>query len=165
MDKRRWLTSCLGLGFGPVAPGTWGSLPPVVLYLFLAWLGTGTMATTIAMAVLVIVGSVVCVVWSPVAIAACGKKDPGEVVADELAGQAIALLAVPPLTDPRHILIVAATAFMAFRVLDIVKLWPCRRLERLPAGWGILLDDLAAGVYAAIVVQLVSRLVLAGGGA
>jgi len=172
IEARRWLTSCLGLGFGPIAPGTWGSLPPVVVYGVMAGCGIGcgvdggvrSVAVTVVMAVLAVVGAAICVAWAPAAIRACGKSDPSEVVADEFAGQSVALLAAPVPADPWHVLIVAAVAFLAFRLFDIVKPWPCRRLERFPAGWGILLDDLAAGVYALIVVQILGRAVLSGTG-
>jgi phosphatidylglycerophosphatase A len=71
-----------------------------------------------------------------------GKKDPGLVVVDEVAGQWVTLIALPftPTT--------ALVGFLLFRVMDIVKPWPARALERLPGGLGIMADDLAAGIYA-----------------
>lgn len=80
------------------------------------------------------------------------RKDPGFVVIDEVAGQLIALLALTP--DWPHALL----ALLLFRFFDILKPPPIRRLEALPEGTGIVVDDLAAGVYALIVVQLVSHL-------
>jgi phosphatidylglycerophosphatase A len=71
-----------------------------------------------------------------------GRHDPGFVVIDEVAGQWIALLGSP--ADWRHALI----ALILFRVFDIVKPFPARQLEALPAGWGIVFDDIAAGLYA-----------------
>jgi phosphatidylglycerophosphatase A len=71
-----------------------------------------------------------------------GRHDPGFVVIDEVAGQWIALLGSP--ADWRHGLI----ALVLFRLFDITKPFPCRRLERLPGGWGIVFDDVAAGLYA-----------------
>jgi len=106
------------------------------------------------MALLAAAGSVVCVALAPAAIAATGKDDPREVVADEVAGQAITFLAVPfaiaaTLTTSQIWTIVGA-GFVLFRLFDITKPWPIRKLEKLPQGWGILADDLLAGVYAAI---------------
>jgi phosphatidylglycerophosphatase A len=83
-----------------------------------------------------------------------GRKDPGPVVLDEAAGVCLTLLAQPM----RHWQWAVALAFVAFRVFDITKPPPARQLERLPRGWGILLDDLAAAVYANLVCQGVLRL-------
>jgi phosphatidylglycerophosphatase A len=78
----------------------------------------------------------------------CGKKDPSHVVIDEVAGQLVALIACPILWQP------LVAGFILFRVFDIVKPPPVRNLERLPEGTGIVVDDLGAGVYALIVLQL-----------
>jgi phosphatidylglycerophosphatase A len=80
---------------------------------------------------------------------ASGRHDPGFIVIDEVAGQGIALLFCPP--DWRHGLI----ALLLFRLFDIVKPFPVRSLERLPAGWGIVFDDVAAGLYALVVSSVV----------
>jgi phosphatidylglycerophosphatase A len=106
------------------------------------------------MALLAAAGSVVCVAFAPAAIAATGKDDPREVVADELAGQAVTFLAVPLILSGAvtgsQIWMIAGAGFVLFRLFDIAKPWPIRKLEKLPQGWGILADDLLAGVYAAI---------------
>ena len=118
------------------------------------------------MAALALVGSVVCVKFAPASIAATGKTDPGEVVMDEFAGQAVTFLIIPFLVietaSTSQFLVVAIAGFLIFRLLDIVKPWPCRKLEKLPKGWGILADDLLAGVYAAVVLQIGIRLWIAG---
>jgi phosphatidylglycerophosphatase A len=80
-----------------------------------------------------------------------GREDPGFVVIDEVAGQWIALIAMRP--DWKH----AALALVLFRVFDIWKPWPVRRLEDLPEGTGIMLDDVAAGVLALVVGLIVSH--------
>jgi len=111
---------------------------------------------SITMAALVVFGSAICVIFAPAIIAATGKDDPREVVADELAGQALTFLAVPFFItadiSTRQILIITVLGFLLFRLFDIVKPWPIRKLEKLPAGWGVLADDLLAGVFAAIVL-------------
>jgi len=118
------------------------------------------------MAALVIAGSVVCVRFASATIAATGENDPREVVADELAGQAVAFLTIPflgPETfSTRQIWIITLGGFLLFRLFDIVKPWPICKLEKLPAGWGVLADDLLAGVYAAIVLQIIIRLWIGG---
>ena len=81
-----------------------------------------------------------------------GKKDPGKVVIDEVAGQFIALMAVP-LSRADQIWS-PILAFVLFRFFDIVKPYPARRLESLDAGLGIMADDIVAGVYAAVVVAI-----------
>ena len=146
------------MGRLPLAPGTWGSLPPVIIFGLMCHFNASGAMVSIVMAALVLAGSVVCVQFAPAAIAATGKNDPREVVADELAGQALTLLANPFLAvgaaSPLQIWVIAAAGFVLFRIFDIAKPWPIRRLEALPAGWGILADDLLAGVFAWIVLQI-----------
>ena len=80
---KRLFTSCFGLGFLPVAPGTWGSLPVAVIFGLLCYFRTGVMASSIVMIVIAITASAVCVVFGPSVIETTGSKDPSEVVADE----------------------------------------------------------------------------------
>ena len=143
------MTSCFGLGWLPIAPGTWGSLPPTVIFALMCYLGASTALLSIVMLILAALGSIICVILAPASIAATGKEDPGEVVADELAGQAITFLILGVLIE-NQITLAAIGGFLFFRFFDIIKPWPIRRLEKLPAGWGILCDDLLAGVYAGI---------------
>ena len=153
---KRMLTSCFGLGRLPVAPGTWGSLPVMIIFGLMCRLHLPDLSISIVMAALAIAGSVICVKFAPAVIAATGKDDPGEVVADELAGQAVTFLAVMFLSletfSAGQICITAIFGFLLFRLFDIAKPWPIHRLEKLPKGWGILADDLLAGVYAGIVL-------------
>jgi phosphatidylglycerophosphatase A len=135
----------LGSGYSPFAPGTAGSLVGVLLFLPLAGLPwPAQLSATVAVA---LVG----------ALAAgrlaqrVGLKDPGLVVVDEVAGQWVTFLALP--FTPA----VALGGFLLFRVMDVLKPWPARDLERLPGGFGIVADDLAAGIYA----QLALRVALA----
>jgi len=150
---KRLLASCFGLGRLPIAPGTWGSLPPTIVFAVLCYLQASVMLLAIVMAVLVVVGCVVCVKCGPVIIAAAGKEDPGEVVADEFAGQALTFL-VGGLLGCGRTWLIAVGGFLVFRLFDIVKPPPARRLEKLPAGWGVLADDLLAGLYAGIVLLI-----------
>ena len=153
---KRMLTSCFGLGRLPVAPGTWGSLPVMIIFGIMCRLHLPEFSISIVMAALVVAGSFICVKFAPAVIAATGKNDPGEVVADELAGQAVTFLAVMFLSlqelSTGQICITAVFGFLLFRLFDIVKPWPIHKLEKLPKGWGILADDLLAGVYAGIVL-------------
>ncbi len=146
----RLLLSCFGLGWLPAAPGTWGSLPPVMLFALMCYFGLSSAVVLFIMAVLVLLGSVVCIKFAPSVIAATGKTDPQEVVADEFSGQAVTFLfiAASPIS---YIWVTGLLGFLLFRFFDILKPWPIRKLERFPSGWGILLDDLLAGIYAGIV--------------
>jgi phosphatidylglycerophosphatase A len=156
---RRLIVTCFGLGWLPIAPGTWGSLPPAIVFGALMCSGLPHIITVIMMAVMMIAGSVSCVCCASSAVAAVGKKDPGEVVMDEFAGQALTFLAIPLLL-PRHLsagesFCFALLGFLLFRLLDIVKPGPIRKLESLPGGWGVLMDDLAAGVVSTIILYVV----------
>ena len=161
MKMKRLLTSCFGLGRLPVAPGTWGSLPAAMVFGLMGHFHVSPLTTSIVMASLALISSAICVGHAPAAIAATGKDDPGEVVVDEVAGQAITFLTIGAL-PVKQVWLVAAGGFALFRIFDIAKPWPIRKLETLPKGWGILADDLLAGVYAWIVLQLCIRLLIRG---
>jgi phosphatidylglycerophosphatase A len=155
---KRMLTSCFGLGRLPLCPGTWGSLPPAAIFALMWHFEAPAILILIVMAALALAGSVICVKFAPAAIAATGKADPREVVADEFAGQAVTFLAIPFLItaaiSTRQIFIITVLGFLLFRLLDIIKPWPIHKAEKLSKGWGILADDLLAGIYAAIVLLL-----------
>jgi phosphatidylglycerophosphatase A len=139
------------------APGTWGSLPPVVVACALAWGGAPNWSIDGALMIFALAGTMACLRYGDRGEAIFGKKDPGAVVADEVAGQAITLLLLPWDGTMRQTLIMGAIGFFAFRIADIVKPWPARGLQRFEGGLGILIDDLIAGVYALIVTQLAVR--------
>lgn len=158
MPVKGLITSCFGLGWLPIAPGTWGSLPPALLFALMGGMECPPISLQIAMAILVVLGSVTCVAWSPSAIARTGKKDPGEVVMDEVAGQALCflvLLMIPAVAlSARQMVIAGGAGFFLFRIFDVFKVWPGKHLERLRDGWGILADDLLLGVYAGLSLTL-----------
>ncbi len=163
MNWKRWIVTCFGLGWLPLAPGSWGSLPPAIAFGVLMYAGAPIVATVV-MAVMLAVGCAACVLYAPASIAAKDDDDPGEVVMDEFAAQALTFL-ILSLVATRGLggwesIVLAGLGFLAFRAIDIVKPWPIKKLERLPAGWGILADDLAAGACAAILVYIVMRLLV-----
>jgi len=159
---KRLLASCFGLGLLPVAPGTFGSLPPAAVFALLRFFNLSPALLAAVMAVLALAGSVICVVCSPAVIKATGRQDPREVVADELAGVSVTFIIVTAVAanalSGSIALLPALVGFVSFRLFDIVKPWPIQKLEKLPGGWGILADDLLAGVYAAITVSFLLRL-------
>ena len=134
------------VGFAPAAPGTVGAAAAIPFFLLLrradsAWLEIAVCAAIVAAGA-----------WSArLTEAALGVEDPGPVVIDEVVGMFVSLLFLPA-TWP-----VIAAAFLAFRVFDIVKPWPAGRLEHVPGGWGVMADDVMAGVYANLAVQLLIR--------
>ncbi len=157
-----WFVTAGGLGRLRPAPGTWGSLPPVVLAAALAFAGTNPRHIDMAVALLGLVFGVACLVWGASAEKRLGKKDPGAVVADEVAGQSLALLWLPWSTPgvgsgSAHIIATCTIAFLSFRLFDIVKPPPARGWQRLEGGLGILIDDLVAGLYALVATQILVR--------
>ncbi len=130
-----WMASLGGIGYCPIASGTAASaVSAVAIFLLPSPLKT----QLIVLAVVIGIG-----IWSSeMACASSGIKDPSLVVIDELAGMLIACLMLPH--TPGHI----AAAFTLFRIFDIGKWFPMKQLERLPGGWGVMMDDLAAGVLA-----------------
>ncbi len=126
-------------------PGTWGSVAALLLWAAYARLAhPATHALLLALAIGIALTLVAGIPAATIVERESGHHDPGFVVIDEVAGQWVALLASP--VDWRHGLI----ALVLFRLFDIVKPFPVRRLERLPAGWGIVFDDVAAGLYALV---------------
>ena len=154
-----------GLGYMRPFPGTWGSLPPAFLAaaLALAKIHPGHLSYiwVISLSLIVVYFSVACVREGDHAEARFGKKDPSQAVADETAGQALTLLFLPAsaFTSTGHGLLAILAAFVAFRLSDIFKPWPICAIQKVPAGWGILLDDLLAGVLAGLVCLIVFCLV------
>lgn len=136
-----------GVGHMRPGPGTWASASAMLLWAALAHSlpASARIPVVIALAIIVTAGGI------PAATAvarASGKNDPSFVVIDEVAGQLISLIAVPLAWKT------FVAGFILFRVFDILKPPPVRQLERLPEGTGIMLDDVAAGIYALAVMQL-----------
>ncbi len=138
----RTIATAFGAGYSPFAPGTAGSLVGLLLFWPLA--GLSWPWQLVACLGVTIVGIPAA---SRVAVLV-GRKDPGLVVVDEVAGQWITLVGLP-FTAP-----VAIAGFVLFRIMDVVKPWPARALERLPGGWGIMADDVAAGIFAQLVLRV-----------
>lgn len=131
-------------GFFPFAPGTVGSAVGVAVWAAARVAGATALAEAVLVVTLLIVGALA----ASEAERRLGTTDPGPVVIDEVMGQCVTLIAAP-LTWKAALL-----GFLLFRAFDIVKPPPARQLERAHGGWGIMLDDLAAGAYAAIVLRI-----------
>ena len=146
----RWATlvaTFFGIGRLRPGPGTWASLATVLLW----WLIASHLPASYRVPVLLLLLTASVAIGIPAATRearGCGRKDPSHVVIDEVAGQLLTLVACPIVW--RALL----AGFILFRVFDIVKPAPVRALEKLPEGTGIVVDDLGAGVYGLIVLQL-----------
>jgi phosphatidylglycerophosphatase A len=139
-----------GIGYLKPGPGTWGSVAAVLLWAALCFSRHPDPRTQLVVLLVWIVLAIVPGVPAATIVEReYGHTDPGFVVIDEVIGQWIALLGSP--FDWRHGLI----ALVLFRLFDITKPFPVRQLERLPGGWGIIFDDVAAGLYALGVASLV----------
>jgi phosphatidylglycerophosphatase A len=145
-----WLVGTFfGAGLLKPGPGTYGSLAAVLLWYAAAHiLHPAPIALAIGTAIVALIATLIGIPAATIVARESGRKDPGHVVVDEVAGQLIALIAIP--ADWRH----AALSLLLFRLFDIFKPPPIRQLERLPAGTGIMLDDVAAGLFALAVAQL-----------
>jgi len=138
MKPARLVASFAGVGLVPVAPGTVGSLAALLPGLALLWVSPA--ALTAGVVLVVAIG-----LWA-IHTAGAGD-DPGWVVIDEVAGQWIALLALP-----QPSILGALAAFAAFRLFDVTKPGPVGWAERLPGAVGVMADDVLAGGLAALVV-------------
>jgi len=137
----------LGAGFVPIAPGTVGALEGVAIYLAINALDLGKWSSLVLLSILNVILFAIGVWASNRTCAMTGLKDPRLIVIDEVSGQLIALtpLALMPSLSIKAVVI----GFLLFRLFDIYKPYPIRKLERLHGGLGVMADDALAGVYAA----------------
>lgn len=137
-----------GVGYLPLMPGTFGSLVGVGIFLLLSRTPTGLVVAILAVTFAGI--------WAGSRTEElAGRKDPGKVVVDEVAGQLIA--ALPLALFKQWSITAVMVSFVLFRFFDIVKPYPANRLQELKGGLGIMCDDLVAGVYAAVLVSIFIR--------
>lgn len=150
MSLRRlgvFIATCAHIGYAPVAPGTFGSAVGLLIYYLVRRQGSVSVELGV-IAVVMVVG-----LWSATeAEHHFGGIDPGPVVIDEVIGMLITL-ALHPVSVTG-----AIVGFFIFRVLDVVKPWPARQLEHLPGGFGVVLDDVMAGVYGNLLIWGLIRL-------
>ena len=134
------LATAVGIGYAPVAPGTFGSMAGLVLWAFVP---ADPMFQALAVAVLFVAGA-----WSAGAAERhFNRADPGPVVIDEVMGMLITLFMNPVGW------VGALVGFLLFRLFDVVKPYPANRLERLPGGVGVMADDAMAAVYANVALR------------
>lgn len=144
------LATWFGCGYWPWGPGTVGSLAAVAIAALLHfYLGPTRAVLAVLIAVLLLPA-----IWASTRAARLlNRKDPGNVVIDEVLGQWLTLLGSTKLNWKTLL-----AAFILFRIFDIWKPWPVRQFEKLPEGTGIVVDDLAAGVYGALILYIGGRI-------
>jgi phosphatidylglycerophosphatase A len=151
--KSRWaflIATFCGIGYLKPGPGTWASMATVLLWWLATWVfHLGPHGSSLLLAFGIAFSLVAGIPAAGVAARESGWEDPGFVVIDEVAGQCIALLGCPH--DWAHALV----CLVLFRLFDITKPYPVRKLEDLSGGWGIVFDDVAAGLYAFGIAALV----------
>lgn len=153
-----WATTVatfFGAGRLNPGPGTWGSLAATLLWWALAHQLPPSVRLPVIL-LLIVASTAIGIPAATLEARGCGKKDPQHVVIDEVAGQLVTLIACPILWKPQ------LAGFILFRAFDIVKPPPIRILEKLPEGTGIMVDDLGAGLYGLIVLQLLLHFHLLG---
>ncbi len=140
------IATWFGAGLLPKAPGTWGSLAALPFAWAILILFPGTLPLLIASVALLVVGA-----WaSTLHSETLGVHDAGEIVVDEVVGQWI-VLAIAPFSPLGWL-----AAFLLFRMFDVLKPWPISWLDKnIEGGWGIMLDDVLAGVFAALSLWLI----------
>jgi phosphatidylglycerophosphatase A len=144
------LATCFGCGYFPWGPGTVGSLAAIAVAVVLqTWYGPARF-TLFILTLLLLAPAI----WAATRTARLlGKQDPSQVVLDEVLGQWITLMGATALRWKSF-----CAAFLLFRLFDIWKPWPVRTFEKLPEGVGIVADDLAAGMYGALILYIGGKL-------
>jgi phosphatidylglycerophosphatase A len=163
---RLWVVTLGGSGLFPLGPGTAGSLATALLLLASYFaLTAGDRPYSHAGWNLILVSGILffgalCVALGRWTATHFDRKDPGPCVLDEAAGICLTACFLPPIHTTGRAAVTLAVVFASFRVFDILKPPPAKQLEKLPHGWGILIDDLAAAVYANLAAQVVLRWVI-----
>lgn len=143
-----WLAAGLGSGFLPKMPGTWGSLLALLPIYFILQ----SKSSFLLLLTFVVVCSLINLLVADTAEQAWGE-DPGQMVIDEWAGQAVAFLGIAWMNVPISFALLLI-GFILFRIFDILKPLGIKKLQNLKGGWGILVDDLLAGFYAMLILQV-----------
>lgn len=153
------LSTGLGTGFCPGAPGTVGAFLGLLIWYGLSFLVS--VNTLFWITLLLVVATTVVGAWTSKVMERYWGEDPRTVVIDEFVGTWIPCLVAGVAADHLTTAILGLFGFAMFRVIDIVKTPMCRRLERVPDGWGVMLDDVLAGTYA-LILTLILRFILTG---
>ena len=149
LKRVAWFISTgAGVGLSPVAPGTFGTAAALLIYYVLPVPSASPIFLSIILLGLIIG------IWATGILSTCNDPDPGKVVWDEYVGLWITCFLLPKTWGW------LICAFFLFRIFDILKPWPIRRVESLPKGWGIMLDDVLAGIYGNLCINITQILFL-----
>jgi phosphatidylglycerophosphatase A len=145
IDRLAYFIATAGfVGRFPIAPGTAGSVAGLGVYALVRWFGGGLQLEAIVLVATLVLG-----IWSAgIAERLLGGKDPGPIVIDEVLGMLITLAFIEVSVGG------AVIGFVLFRIFDVVKPFPAGRMENLPGGFGVMMDDAMAGLYAQAVMRL-----------
>lgn len=143
------ISSFFFLGHFPIAPGTAGTLGAIPLYYLMV-----TYLNGMQYIIFLLLLTALAIVVSSKAEKIYKKEDPGEVVIDEVVGFLVTMAFITPT------ILNIALGFFIFRALDILKPFPCRRLEKLHGGYGIVMDDVAAGVWSNVLLIIISNVII-----
>lgn len=142
MNWKKLVATGFGMGYLPIGPGSWGTFPGMLLCWFMQWL-----PPVFYLGCIFILGCFSIPLATEIE-KLLGKKDHSAIVIDEIIAFPLTMFLVP--LSMGTLLV----GFFLNRLMDTVKLWPCNRLEKLPGGWGIMLDDLMAAVYSCVGMHL-----------
>jgi len=162
----QWLIATgAGVGTLPKTPGTWGSLIPVLLVLICGHFKVSPTWLIGVLLAIIVLASIATIVLAPWYTKYYERKDPPQVVCDEVAGQSIALLGMAWVAPNNHVpsfqwILLVLLAFALFRVFDVWKPFIINNVQQLSAGWGVLADDILAGAVAGSIVVLVAGMML-----
>ncbi len=160
----KWIIAGGGPGFLRPAPGSWGTALPAALFWLALLTNYPEPSRSIAFLAFGLIASVLLIVYGKWAAAYFREPDPGTCVLDEYAGFAVTVAFLPPVPawfvhhGTGGLFLFTAMLYIIFRATDTLKIPPSNYLERLPWGWGILFDDLSAGLQANLIAQLIIRL-------
>ena len=157
IDRVKLFLCTGGLGLLPKAPGTWGSLAPLFVLLTMGHFDASLTLAFSSLIAIVLLSSLITIALAPWYAKYFGKQDPSQVVCDEWAGQSIALLGMAWLEPNNHVtpttwIGLAILAFVLFRVFDIWKPSLIDKAQQFRGGWGVLMDDIFAGIAAGCLV-------------
>ena len=161
VDRIKLLLCTGGLGLLPKAPGTWGSLAPLFILLTLGHFAVPQLIIICVLIVIILGSAIISISLAPWYTLHFGKKDPSQVVCDEWAGQSIALLGMAWLEPSNHVspgiwISLALCTFVLFRIFDIWKPSLIDKAQQFRDGWGVLMDDILAGIAAGILTGVLA---------
>ena len=155
-------STCFGLGLLPKAPGTWGSMYPLVIVLVCGYFGVVQPWLTLILICLFAASASATITFAPWYTKKFNSPDPPQVVSDEVAGQSLGLLGMAwaQPTNPTVWILLAVLSFVIFRLLDILKPSIIGKSQQLQGGYGVLIDDVLAGLVTGVIVVIVTLLML-----